>query len=78
MTAEMLGASPEHVLLVGVVGEHFDPGHRLSLPVQQQAQRAIGAILAELELLGISHEKRQTDIAPSIWWSVDSLLLRKS
>ena len=35
MTAEMLGASPENVLLVGIVGESYEPGQPLSEKVRR-------------------------------------------
>jgi hydrogenase maturation protease len=69
MAAEMLDSSPKDLLLVGIVGESFDPGRPLSRAVQQAARRAIEAILSELQQLGIPHKKRQSSPAPSIWWS---------
>ena len=72
MTADMLGASPEHVLLVGVVGESFEPGRMLSPGVEQAAQEAIGAVLAELQRLGFPYEKCRSGIEPRIWWRIES------
>lgn len=69
MTAEMLGASPENVLLVGIVGECYDPGCPLTKAVAQSVGPAIGAILRELERLGFSFQKRLLPQEPGIWWS---------
>ena len=69
MTAEMLGTTPKDLLLVGIVGESFDPGRPLSPAVQQAARRAIEAILAHVEQLNVPYEKSMSSLAPSIWWS---------
>jgi len=68
MAAEMLGASPEHVLLVGVVGEEYEPGTRLSEEVRQSLGKAMEAILGELERLGYGFQKRLVPDEPGIWW----------
>lgn len=59
MTAEMLGASPEHVLLVGIVGESYEPGTPLSEGVKNSINRAIEKVLEELETLGYSFRKKR-------------------
>jgi hydrogenase maturation protease len=69
MTADLLGASPEHVLLVGVVGKCYEPGSSLSPAVSQSVGQAIEAIVAELKRLGFEVEKRLVPNEPSIWWS---------
>lgn len=69
MTAEMLGATPKDLLLVGIVGESFDPGRPLSAAVQQAARMAVETILSELQQLGISYDKRQSSPVHRIWWS---------
>ena len=71
MAAEMLGAGPQNVLLVGVVGESYEPGGPLSEPVRHSVQRAIEAVLRELERLGFTYEKRLVPDEPRIWWSDD-------
>lgn len=71
MTAEMLGASPEHVLLVGIVGSCYEPGQPLSEAVRQSVGRAIDAILAELARLGFDSQKKLSPNAPGIWWVGD-------
>lgn len=71
LAAEMLGAAPEDVLLVGVVGGSYEAGKPLSEPVRQSAELAIKAILAELSAIGLESTKQKSAIEPSTWW-VDS------
>lgn len=68
MTADMLGASPEHVLLVGVVGESYEPGRPLSPAVEGSVDRAVEAVLQELQRLGYSFRKKHSPDSPDIWW----------
>ena len=68
MTAEMLGASPENVLLVGIVGESYEPGQPLSEKVSQSVEKAIEAVLAELQRMGHRAEKKTPTSDPGIWW----------
>jgi len=68
MTAEMLGASPENVLLVGIVGECYERGCPLTKAVAQSVGPAIDAILRELERLGFWFQKRLLPQEPGIWW----------
>jgi len=79
MTADMLGASPENVLLVGIVGGCYDPGCPLTESVAQSVGSAIDAILRELERLGFGFQKRTLPQEPGIWWGdnpqADSALL---
>ncbi len=69
MAADMLGASPENVLLVGIVGGAFEPSGELSEEVRRSVGKAIEAIIAELARFGFEYEKRVTPQAPAIWWS---------
>jgi len=71
MTAEMLGASPEHVMLVGIVGECYEPGRPLSEAVLRSVGPAIDAILRELERLGFDFQRRMLPNEPDIWWRDD-------
>ena len=68
MTAEMLGTTPEHVLLVGIVGESYEPGQPLSERVRHSVEKAIEAILLELQRLDYCPERRALPTAPGIWW----------
>lgn len=69
LTAEMLGAGPEHVLLVGIVGESYAPGELLTAPVQTAVDNAVDAILQELTRLGYSYQKKKIPAPPAIWWT---------
>lgn len=70
MTVEMLGASPEHLTLVGVVGQTFNPGRMLSTAVEMAVDNAIHAVLIELTRLNVWYERRRVRSTPDIWWSV--------
>lgn len=69
MAADMLGTSPEHVLLVGIVGENYEPSGELSANVRESLPQALQAVLQELADLGFSFEKRTSPASPDIWWS---------
>jgi hydrogenase maturation protease len=69
MTAAMLGAMPEHVLLVGIAGKCYEPGEPLSAAVRQSVGFAIDAILQELQEHGFSYQKKPAPDKPKIWWS---------
>ncbi len=68
MTAEMLGASPEHMLLVGIAGSDFEPGSPLSANVRESVKAAIDAILQEMLRLGYSFQEKSAWDVPRIWW----------
>ena len=72
MAADMLGSSPEHVLLVGIAGESCEPGKPLSDKVRQSAQSAVEVILQELLRLRYSFRKKSSPDHPSIWWEDNS------
>lgn len=69
MTAAMLGAMPQNVLLVGISGKCYEPGNPLSPAVRQAVGPAIDAILQELQRLGFVFEKKASPDEPGIWWS---------
>ena len=68
LSAEMLGASPEHVLLVGVVGKSYEPGDPLSEGVSHAVDKAMEAVLGELARLGFDFQKRAAPLETGIWW----------
>jgi hydrogenase maturation protease len=72
LTAEMLGASPKNVLLVGIVGETYEPGSPLTTAVQDSVAPAMEAVLTELRRLGFDYTKRPLPNAPGIWWGDNS------
>jgi hydrogenase maturation protease len=69
MTAAMLGAMPEHVLLVGIAGECYEPGNPLSMAVRLSVDPAIDSVLQELQRLGFAFRRKVSPDAPDIWWS---------
>ena len=69
MTASMLGAMPQNVLLVGIAGKCYEPGHPLSAAVRQSVGPAIEAVLQELQRLGFKYQKKASPDEPGIWWS---------
>ena len=73
LTAEMLGAMPENVLLIGITAKAFEPGEPLSAAVRDAASAAIHAVVEELLRLGFEVRKKQVPDTPSIWWSRDIL-----
>lgn len=68
LAAEMLGAPPEHVLLVGIVGASYEPGQPLSAAVRDSVAQAIEEIVSELRQLGYSVQKKLSASMPEIWW----------
>lgn len=68
LTAEMLGASPEHVLLVGISGVNYEPGEPLSEAVCEAVPKAIAEIVQELQRLGYFAQKKCSPDSPGIWW----------
>ena len=69
LTAEMLGASPHQLLLIGIVGASFDSGLPLTDPVREAASEAVEAIVTELRHLGIEPVRNPSPLPPDIWWS---------
>jgi hydrogenase maturation protease len=69
LTAEMLGASPERVWLIGVVGSTFEPGKPLSATVRGSLWKVIDAVIHELKRLGVKVEKKQQSGKLGIWWA---------
>jgi hypothetical protein len=64
LTADMLGASPQNVLLVGISGKCYGPGHPLSAAVRHSVQPAIDASLHELQRLGLLSGKKSLPTNP--------------
>jgi hypothetical protein len=65
----MLGATLEHVLLIGIVGASFDPGLPLTDAVREAAAEAIRAILEDLQGLGLEAREVAAPARPQIWWT---------
>lgn len=71
LAAEMLGAVPKHVTLLGTIGESFEPGRNLSSAITVSAEKVIEAILRELERQGVAFTEKPHDTEPRIWWQQD-------
>ncbi len=67
--ADLYGVSPGELLLVGIVGESYDPGCCLSASVQAAVPHAFGEILRELDRVGVKYTSRENRVDPQIWWS---------
>lgn len=68
MTADMLGASPEHVLLIGIVGESYEPGQPLTATVEHASEQAMEVVLQELQVHGYYFAKKYPSAHADIWW----------
>jgi hydrogenase maturation protease len=68
LALEVHDLSPAHVLLVGVIPSEsgFEPG--LTDPVRTAVPRAVEAVLAELERLGVPATPLTEPGEPDIWW----------
>lgn len=75
LTAEMFGTTPSNILLVGVVGESFEPGCHLSPAVREAVESAIEEIVLELKFLGCRVERKSTATRDAIWWADDCFSL---
>ncbi len=71
LTAEMLGASPTNVLLVGVVGQSLEPGCQMSAAVRDAVDSAVDAIVLELKFLGRDVESKENASGDDVWWTRD-------
>jgi hydrogenase maturation protease len=69
LTAEMLGAMPQSVLLIGIVGATFEPGLPLTDAVREAATLAVDAILKELQGFGITPRRFLAPASAPMWWS---------
>lgn len=69
LTAEMLGASPYNVFLVGVVGASFEPGEPLTERVHASINKVIDEVLKELDRLGYSWQKKLSPDTALLWWT---------
>ena len=69
LASEMFANPPKEVLLVGIVGGSFEPGCKLSEPVQKALPRATAEILIELDQLGVGYRSRLIPGDAGIWWA---------
>jgi hydrogenase maturation protease len=69
LTAEFAGRGPREVLLVGAVPGDTAMGLRLSPAVQAAIPLAVSEVLRELERLGCPARRRDSPLAPDVWWA---------
>ena len=62
------GMPPREVLLVGVSADSYTAGCQLSEPVKGAVEAAANAVLAELDRLTVSYEKK-SESNLRMWWS---------
>jgi hydrogenase maturation protease len=65
---DLIGAAPEELLLVGVVGKSFKFGMPLSDCVRRSVEPAIAAIFDEIARLQVNLKLKELSCAPEIWW----------
>ena len=69
LTADLFGASPADVMLVGVTGASYQAGCELSRQVKHALHDVIAAVLVELDRLGVEYQLRRVPVDPAMWWS---------
>ena len=69
LATEMLGKIPENVLLIGAVGECFEPGEPLSEAIRSALDKVIGAVLGELWRLGVTVKRKTSSAEADAWWA---------
>lgn len=68
MATELTDASPEAMVLFGVVPENVQQGTTLSGPVKAAVDPLIELVVAELDRLDASPVLRSTPLDPEVWW----------
>ncbi len=62
------GVSPAEILLIGVSAASYAAGCTLSEAVKGAVEPAVQAVLAELDRLGVTYQKR-ANVDSRVWWS---------
>jgi hydrogenase maturation protease len=68
MATELSDASPEEMILIGVIPETLEQGTTLSEPVQAAVEDVVHTVIGELDRLGVTAEPRETALDPELWW----------
>ena len=66
LTMELMGKSPKHIALIGIVAKSTDGGCGISDEVRNALPEAAQAIVAELALFGVT--AAEIDIPVEYWW----------
>ena len=68
MATELIDASPEHILLIGVVPETTEANTMLSARVREAVPNVIDHVVDELERLGAKPTRKTPPDPLDIWW----------
>lgn len=68
LNAEFFGVGPKDVLLIGVVGESYEPCCQLSPALQRSLLPVVAEVLRELDRLEVGYRRKAEDGDPEIWW----------
>ncbi|HEX6901138.1 MAG TPA: hydrogenase maturation protease [Thermoanaerobaculia bacterium] len=68
LAADLLGRSPQEVLLVGIVPAETHLGIGLSPAVREALRAAVAVVAGELERLEYEVKKRKPPGPPEVWW----------
>jgi hydrogenase maturation protease len=68
LSAEWFGVAPADALLVGIELESCEVGCSLSKPVKASLEKAIAAVLNELDRLRVGYRCREHPTELYIWW----------
>jgi hydrogenase maturation protease len=69
LTVDAAGNGPRTVTLVGVVPEWIATGVVLSAALEAAIDRAVMAVIRELETLGVNIERRRHPLPVDVWWT---------
>lgn len=67
LIAELAGEGPQEILLIGISGEQYEAGKKLSETVKRAANKVAELVVQELDRLGISYSRTHKQ-AFSEWW----------
>jgi hydrogenase maturation protease len=68
MATELTDASPDEILVIGVVPESTDAGTRLNPAVEGAVDGVVALVIDHLERLGLTPQVREPQLEPDIWW----------
>ncbi len=72
VSLELIGAAPEEVLLIGIVGQSYELGPALNPYVRLSVDPVIATMLKELARLHVNVKPKERPDPPHIWWEAAS------
>jgi hydrogenase maturation protease len=66
---DLLGEAPKDIVLVGIVAKVADMGIGMSTEVTAALPAAAAAVIAELEALGVTAQRRDAPRDADLWWA---------